>query len=242
MSVPIVPCPEKEEELVMLSALQHYLFCQRQCALIHLEGLWSENRLTAEGKLLHERVDQQKCEQRKTLRQATAVRLTSRQLGISGVADMVEFHQSDQEYAGDGTRIAVPLPGTPGFWKPFPVEYKHGRPKEHRADEVQLCAQAICLEEMLGATIPSGALFYGKPRRRMEVEFDETLRRLTDETARGLHALIDSGTTPPPNWGKWCSACSLIEECHPQILSSHKSAQKWLANEMAMASTNEETP
>ena len=224
-----------DDSLVMLSALQHYLFCRRQCALIHLEQSWAENRLTASGRVLHERVDERRSETRRTLRQATAVRLVSHRLGVWGVADMVEFYLSDAECAPDGTKVAARLPGLTGFWRPFPVEYKRGKPKSHRADEVQLCAQAICLEEMLGVSIPAGALFYGEPRRRTDVAFDAELRGLTEEVARGVHALIASGETPPPSFGKWCASCSLIEECRPKLLASHRSAKAWLAREMETA-------
>ncbi len=219
----------------MLSALQHYLFCKRQCALIHLEQSWSENRLTASGRVLHERVDERKSETRRTLRQETAVRLVSRRLGVWGVADMVEFHLTDAECALDGTKVAARLPGLSGFWKPFPVEYKRGKPKSHRADEVQLCAQAICLEEMLGVSIPAGTLFYGEPRRRTDVSFDAELRRLTEEAARGVRALIDSGETPEPTFVKWCSSCSLVEECRPKLVASHHSVKRWLEREMEIA-------
>lgn len=220
--------PVNDDSLIMISALQHYLFCQRQCALIHLEGAWGENRLTASGQLLHRHVDEQKSETRRNLRQATAVRLVSQRLGIAGIADMVEFHFSVAEHDKTGTKIAVSLQGLTGFWRPFPVEYKHGRPKSHRADEVQLCAQAICLEEMLGVVIPSGALFYGEPHRRTDVSFDPELRRLTEETSDGVHALFASGLTPEPIFGKWCTSCSLIEECRPKLLTSHRSVRKWL--------------
>lgn len=227
-----MPNDRSDESLVMLSALQHYLFCRRQCALIHLEQSWSENRLTASGRVLHERVDERKSETRRTLRQATAVRLVSHQLGVFGVADMVEFHLMESERDETGRRIAAPLFGLSGVWRPFPVEYKRGKPKSHRADEVQLCAQAICLEEMLGVEIPAGALFYGEPRRRTDVIFDADLRRLTEETARGVRDLIDSGDTPEPSSGKWCASCSLVEECRPKLMVSHRSASAWLARQL----------
>ena len=223
---------DSDESLVMLSALQHWLFCRRQCALIHLERAWSENRLTASGRVLHERVDERKSEMRRDLRQATAVRLVSRRLGVWGVADMVEFHRADAAHDDAGETVAAPLPGLSGFWKPFPVEYKRGKPKSHRADEVQLCAQAICLEEMLGVSIPAGALFYGEPRRRTDVMFDAELRRLTEDAARGVRALIESGETPEPSFGKWCSSCSLVEECRPKLVASHRSARTWLEHEL----------
>ncbi len=221
-----------DDSLVMISALQHYLFCKRQCALIHLEQLWIENRLTASGRVLHAHVDEQNREKRRTLRQTTALRLVSRRLGIFGVADMVEFHLSLSDRDDSGRRIAVPLPGGTGFWRPFPVEYKHGRPKTHHADEVQLCAQAMCLEEMLGIEIPIGALFYGEPRSRREVAFDESLRRLTEETAHGVHDLIDSGITPEPSYGKWCASCSLMDECRPKLITASLSAKAWLSKQL----------
>lgn len=143
-------------DLIPLSALQHYLYCPRQCALIHIEQLWAENRHTAEGRLLHDRADQPQTEQRHGVRTATAMPLVNQALGIVGVADVVEFHLTNS-----GERI-------------YPVEYKRGRPKKHRADEVQLCAQALCLEAMFGQPVSKGALFYGKTRRRKVVPFDES--------------------------------------------------------------------
>ncbi len=219
----------------MLSALQHYLFCKRQCALIHLEGVWTENQLTAEGQIMHEHVDERKSETRRTIRQATAVRLASRRLGITGIADMVEFHLEHSEYNESGQKIASALPDLSGLWRPFPVEYKRGRPKSHRADEVQLCAQAICLEEMLDVYIPAGALFYGEPRRRTEVQFDPELRRLTEDTAYGVHALFDSGVTPKPTVGKWCDSCSIREECCPKIITEQRPAHAWLERQLEEA-------
>jgi CRISPR-associated exonuclease Cas4 len=214
----------------MLSALQHVLFCKRQCALIHMAGIWDENRLTAAGRVLHERVDEQKSESRRSLLQATAVRLVSHRLGVSGIADMVEFHSADSEFDDTGMRTATTLPGHTGFWRPFPVEYKRGRPKSHRADEVQLCAQAICLEEMINVVVPTGALFYGEPRRRTDVVFDEELRQTTAKAAEEVHRLISSGKTPPPTYGKWCTACSLVNDCCPKQLC--RSARQWLEQEL----------
>lgn len=220
--------PPTTEDFAMISALQHYMFCKRQCALIHLEGVWAENWLTATGRVMHERVDARCSESRRDVRQATALRLFSRRLGVAGIADMVEFHRADSEFDAEGRKVAVRLPGASGFWQPFPVEYKRGKPKEHRSDEVQLCAQAFCLEEMLDVEIPAGALFYGATRRRTDVVFDPELRRLTQEVADGVRALLDSGKTPPPEFGKRCAACSLVEECQPQTLSSRRSARAWL--------------
>lgn len=232
--VDIVERGEKysDDELVMISALQHYLFCKRQCALIHLEGVWSENRLTAEGRILHDKVDRRGAETRRALHQATSLRLYSRQLGVTGVADMVEFYQTEEAVDAEGRVVAAPLKGLRGFWRPFPIEYKHGRPKSHRADEVQLCAQAICLEEMLGVRVSAGALFYGATRRRCEVDFDEELRSLVGEVAEGVHQLIAGGRTPPAVFGKNCSACSLLDFCQPQVSKARKSARGWLVGEM----------
>ncbi|MEI7902331.1 MAG: CRISPR-associated protein Cas4, partial [bacterium] len=147
-----------ESDLVMISALQHYLFCNRQCALIHLENQWDENRLTAEGRVLHKSVDQAKTESRRDVRTVTSLRLRSLRLGLTGVADRVEFHQKPSATDATGLVIATSLLNVSGLWAPFPIEYKRGHPKEHRADEVQLCAQTLCLEEMLSVHIPAGTL------------------------------------------------------------------------------------
>ena len=220
-----------DDELIMISALQHYLFCKRQCALIHVEGAWSENYLTATGRQLHERVDRVGGETRKDIHLATALRLISTKLGITGVADMVEFHRVESEIE-DGVRVALSLAGRMGWWRPFPVEYKRGRQKEHRADEVQLCAQALCLEEMLAVEIRSGALFYGGTRRRADVCFDEALRTLTCDTIRNVRELISKGVTPPPEETNGCRSCSLVELCRPGDLMSDRSVAKWLDRTM----------
>lgn len=223
-----------ESDLLMISALQHLIFCERQCALIHLENQWDENRFTAEGHVLHKRVDQSKSESRRDVRTASALRIRSLSLGLTGVADMVEFHQMSAATDAEGRMIAVPLPNCAGLWAPFPVEYKRGHPKEHRADEVQLCAQALCLEEMLAVSIPSGALFYGEIRRRADVTFDEELRQLTQETANRLHQMLSSGTTPAPFDTAHCSSCSLAGVCRPDLAEQH-SAKQWLQKQVEAA-------
>lgn len=193
-------------ELLPLSALQHLLYCERQCALIHLEREWAENYFTAEGRVLHERAHEGPDETRPGVRIARSLSVQSQTLGLFGYCDVVEFH-------ADG-RISV-------------VEYKRGKPKEHRADEIQLCAQALCLEEMRQCTIPEGFLYYGKSRRRFEVPFDAALRTLTRETAERLHTMIASRQTPPPVFvAKKCSACSLLEICMPR-LSKRPLASTW---------------
>lgn len=200
-----------EDDLLMLSALQHILFCERQCALIHIEQIWVENMFTAQGRVMHERVDQTGHESRGNVRLEFGVPIRSLRLGLIGKADMVEFHRQAD-----------------GGWLPFPVEYKRGRPKKENWDKVQLCAQGLCLEEMLGVMIPGGALFYGKNRRRQEVAFDADLRLQTENTARMLHRLIAGGITPPPVYEKKCDTCSLKNICLPKALGKRRRVEHYL--------------
>lgn len=197
-----------ESEAVPISALQHALYCRRQCALIHVEQAWAENRLTAEGLVLHSAVDQHVERRRRGVRTITALPIASRRLGLAGVADVVEFHR-------DGKGESA-----------FPVEYKRGHPKGHRADEVQLCAQGLCLEEMTGCAIPEGALYYGETRRRQVVAFDAELRRLTEEVAQDVHRLLAGPNLPPAIYQtRKCRACSLQEICRPRL--NGRSALAW---------------
>lgn len=208
---------DNQEDLLPLSALQHFIYCPRQCALIHIEQQWSENRFTAEGRGMHQRAHEGGSQSRGDVRTAAGVRLVSRALGLIGQADVLEFHMAEGETGESGQKEVIPLSGSEGLWRPFPVEYKRGRPKKHRADEVQLCAQAMCLEEMLGVYILSGALFYGATRRRNQVVFTAELRKLTEETAIKLHKFIDEGITPPPAYEPAkCQRCSLLDLCQPQ--------------------------
>ena len=198
----------EEDELVPISALQHILYCPRQCALIHVEQQWAENRFTAEGRIMHRRADAGGEERRGRVRIERRVPLRSLGLGVFGVADVVEMH--------DG-----PLP--------LPIEYKRGRPKAHRADEVQICAQAICLEEMLAVPVPEGALFYGSTRRRKTVMFDAELRALTERIAAEVRELFAAGDTPPPEYSaRKCDTCSLKEICQPQRPSGPDVVGQWL--------------
>jgi CRISPR-associated exonuclease Cas4 len=201
-----------EDELLPISALQHLLFCERQCALIHLEQLWDENRLTVEGKHLHDRAHEREDESRGDVRIARGLRLRSLRLGLTGMADVVEFRR-----------------GPDDAWEPFPVEYKRGKPKFDHCDAVQLCAQALCLEEMLTVSVPTGALFYGAVRRREDVAFDDALRAHTAQAAARLHALITSGQTPPPAYGPKCKQCSLLNLCMPESMQRGKSVARYLA-------------
>lgn len=185
-----------------ISALQHAVYCMRQAALIHIERIWAENRFTAEGRVLHDVAHEAGSRKSRGVRRVTALPLASRRLNLAGVADVIEFH------VGSDGEIA------------FPIEYKRGKPKLHRADEVQLCAQALCLEEMAGRPVPEGALFYGETKRRVAVPFDAELRKLTVDTALAFGALVAEGRTPPPVWkaGR-CRACSLIELCRPKAMA-----------------------
>jgi CRISPR-associated exonuclease Cas4 len=201
-----------DADLVALSALQHYLFCPRQCALIHVEQAWAENAATAEGRVAHERVHAVESEVRRGVCTVTSMPLRSDRLSVTGIADVVELHRTAD-----------------GAWRPFPVEHKRGRPKAHRADEVQLCAQAMALEEMFKVEVAEGALFYGQPRRRTQVTFDLALRALTQEVAAATRALIAGGQTPRMEYDrKRCDACSLIEICRPQTTGAARSTSAWL--------------
>lgn len=186
-----------EEDYVTLSALQHFVFCPRQCALIYTEQLWKDNALTTFGHLEHRRVDTAPDSVRGGVRIARSVRLVSRTLGLRGVSDVVEYHDLPQ-----GTLI-------------IPVEYKHGRPAEHGADAVQLCAQALCLEEMHRCRIPSGYLYYQSLRRRVETVFTEELREQVRAAVEGTRRLLQERTLPPAARRGACGACSLAELCLP---------------------------
>jgi CRISPR-associated exonuclease Cas4 len=198
-----------ESDYIMLSALQHYMFCPRQCALIHLEQQWTENRYTAEGQVLHERADSNKSDTQGSVRIVRTLPLCSHSLGLSGQADVVEFHQ-------DGTV--------------FPVEYKRGKPKKDRCDEVQLCAQALCLEEMLNVKISEGALFYGQKRRRKIIKIDAELRQLTESVAQRVHELFKNGITPLAEYSKKCDQCSLLQTCMPKSCDGNHSVRRYLSS------------
>jgi CRISPR-associated exonuclease Cas4 len=216
-----------EDDLLPISALQHLEFCPRRCALVHVEEIWSENVQTAEGRALHQRVHESPSETIGGVRVARGLRLCSLALGLAGVADVVEFHPCEGDAPG-----CVALPGLTGRWRPFPVEYKRGRRKREMSYFVQLCAQALCLEEMLGATVPMGALYHGKSRHRQPVSFDVDLRRHTETLARQLHELVAAGRPPPPQYGPKCKFCSLAGVCIPRLRPS-RSARDYVARQVA---------
>ena len=208
-----------DPDLLQLSGLQHFAFCRRQWALIHLEQQWQENLRTVEGNLLHRRAhDEATRERRGDTLILRGLPIVSYTLGLSGQCDVVEFHL---------TPGGVPLRGEEGLWQPFPVEYKRGRPKEHRADELQLCAQAMCLEEMLCCDIPVGYLYYGETRRREQVEISEELRREVGEMFQEMHRYFETQYTPKVKWSKSCNACSLKDICLP-VLGKKRSVKSYM--------------
>jgi len=212
-----------EDELLPISALQHLVFCERQAALIHIEGLWEENVLTIEGHDMHERVHDQEASMLGNIRTVRGLRIRSLRLGLIGMADIIEFHHV--ENSGEN---AVTLKDIPGWWRPLIVEYKHGKPKIDHSDEVQLCAQVMCLEEVLNVTIEESVFFYGRPRRRHSVILNAALRQETEQVAEKLHSLMAAGKTPSPIYGRKCRSCSLIELCLPKVAGSKGKVQKFL--------------
>lgn len=212
-----------EDDLLPISALQHLEYCVRRCALIHTEGVWTENVQTAEGRALHERVHKAPSENVDGVRVARGLRLCSRELGLFGIADVVEFHPTESR-----DERTVLLPGSQQRWIAFPVEYKRGRRKSEMSYLVQLCAQALCLDEMLGGLTPAGALYHGKSRRRQVVQFDAILRTRTWNRVHELRRLIESGAVPEPIHGPKCRFCSLSDKCMPK-LSLSRSARDYVA-------------
>lgn len=195
----------EDVRLVPISALQHYLFCPRQCALIHVEQVWQENYLTAHGRQLHERVDSGEPETRKGVRFERGVAVSAPQLGLTGKLDLLEYHIAEKRYC--------------------PVEYKRGKPKMTDIDKVQLCAQALCIEERTQTAVESGALWYWQTRKRLPVALDDALRAKTQALIVQVKTLFEKGITPQPKPGKPCKACSLVELCQPQLVDREKSRQ-----------------
>lgn len=222
--------PYIEDDLLPISALQHLLFCERQAALIHVERVWADNKLTAEGNQLHKKAHSLKPETRDGKRITRSLPLRCLELGLSGQADVIEWEPPDELDRGDLT-LAHLIQHTRGAdlvdWKVTPIEYKRGKPKSNDCDRVQLCAQALCLEEMLDTSIPRGEIFYGRTRRRVVVEFDATLRDITRQAALRLHELIEAQITPRAVYEKKCDSCSLLKLCVPPKPNA-RSAQAYL--------------
>ena len=199
------------DDALPLSGLQHLAFCPRQWALIHLEQAWAENRFTAEGRLLHERADLPGQSRRGHVRTVRGMLLHSTRLHLTGRADIVEFRP-----------------------EPFPVEYKRGKRKPTDCDLVQLCAQALCLEEMLGTPVPQGAIFYGEPRRRIDVPFTDALRVRTEALTATMHRLFAAHETPPASPAKHCERCSLVDVCLPHGTDRVQVAARWQAAQLRL--------
>lgn len=216
-----------DDDLLPLSGIQHFAFCERQWALIYLEQQWAENVRTVEGQHMHERAHN-------PLLVATdgdavtvrAVPLVSYSLGLRGQADVIEFRPAQGDACG------IPLPGRPGTWRPRPIEYKRGRPKHDDRDAVQLCAQAICLEEMLGTTVDFGDLYCGETRRRERVAMDSGLRMRVQQLAVGMHTLFAEQNTPHAVRGKHCRLCSIVDLCLPNLTIRPKSVHKYIQDEI----------
>lgn len=198
-----------EDDFLLLSGIQHFSFCKRQWALIHIEQQWHENLRTVEGGILHEKThDNTIKEKRGDLIVTRGMAIFSRSLGITGVCDVVELHK-----ANDGVNIF----GREGTYKPIPIEYKRGKPKDDNSDILQLCAQAICLEEMLLCEIPEAFLFYGETKRRLKITLEEGLRQQVKTIVKEMHELYDRRYTPKVKPSKSCKACSLTEICMPRL-------------------------
>ncbi len=203
-----------EDDLLPLSGLQHMAFCERRWALVQIERVWEDNRFTAEGAALHERAHSGEMETRPGVLIRRTMPIHCFRLGLSGQADIVEFQPMSKDEGG------VKLEGRRGLWRPFPVEYKRSRDKAgNMAYRIQLCAQALCLEEMFSTEISDGAIYDGSTRRRQAVVFDGPLRGMVEELARRMHELFESGKTPAAVLKKACSSCSLVERCQPKTMS-----------------------
>ena len=199
----------KEQDYLMLSGIQHFAFCRRQWALIHIEEQWAENERTTDGKIMHKTAhDESRTEKRGDKIIVRGMRIVSHRLGFSGICDVVEFHRSE---------TGIRLHGRPDLWEPYPVEYKKGEPKEHDPEDLQLTAQANSLDEMISCTIPSRSLYYGEIRRRQNVVFSEELRERVCDMASEMHQLYQKGWTPKAKRSKSCNACSLKDICLPGL-------------------------
>lgn len=216
--------PYTEDDMLMLSGIQHIVFCPRQWALIHIEQQWDENKLTAEGMLIHKNVDNPSYRQLNNgVATLHSVHVASATLGIYGICDAVELHPAKEGDAG------ISHPKYKGRWTPYPVEYKHGSPKTNDCDRLQLAAQVMCLEEMYGITIPEAALFYFKTRRREIVKIDDELKKSVVHYVRQMHDLFDKGAVPPPVKKPCCNKCSLVNICLPEI-SKLSSVSSYIKN------------
>lgn len=230
--------PIDQEQPIPISALQHWLYCPRQCALIHLEQAWAENKFTAEGRVMHENAHDGADETRGQIRITRGMPVMSESLGLSGQCDVVEFHCASGDLNSQipnskSASLKSEILDRKCTQSVRPVEYKRGKPKAHRADEVQLCAQAICLEEMLHCSIASGCLYYGEKRRRTEIVFDAELRQLVLTTLQAIKECFSSRITPHADYlPRRCDNCSLIDHCQPKALRFKKGAAAWFSSHL----------
>lgn len=217
----------RPDELLPLSGIQHFVFCRRQWALIHVERQWQENVLTVDGRIMHNRADDPFfTEKRGEVIIARSVPVNSPVLGLTGICDVVEFTASPE---------GVQLPGREGYYLPAPVEYKRGREKRDRCDEAQLCAQALCLEYMLMVSISSGYIYYARTRRRVAVEFTKELRDLVRKAAGEMHAYFKRGYTPRVRSSKACRSCSLADICLPDLQNRRVPASRYIQQQIEEA-------
>lgn len=219
-----------EDDYIQLSGIQHFAFCKRQWGLVYLEQQWLENLKTAEGRIVHERAhDSFSSEKRGNLIISRGIQISSKELGISGECDVVEFHRSDPESAQSAY-----IPEYDDYFKVIPIEYKRGTPKTEEFDRLQLCAQALCLEEMLCVDIPQGCIYYAETKRRQKVEFTDSLRNNVRNIISQIHDYTSRGTTPSAKRTKSCNACSVKDICLPQ-LEKKKSAKEYIMSAISDA-------
>ncbi len=218
-----------ENDLLPLSGIQHLAFCERQWALIHVEGHWEENVLTAEGKIVHERADNpDENETRRYFRTTRSVPVLSKRLGVQGVVDVIEYVRDDSA----SVQQSVVLKGRDGRWRVRPVEYKRGKAKPDDRDAVQVCAQAIALEEMMHIEIDLGYLYYNESRHRETVVFDHQLRAHVEILSEKMHTYLREGIVPEPKREKHCVRCSLYEVCQPDWPTSHERIEKYITEQI----------
>ena len=220
----------REEDYLMLSGIQHFSFCRRQWALIHIEQQWDENLRTVEGNLFHQKAhDGYSSEKRKDVIISRGMPVFSRKMGVSGVCDIVEFHRDDKK--------GISIYGREGKYLVYPVEYKKGQPKEEESDLLQMAAQAMCLEEMLACDITKGYLFYGEIRRRIEVVLDEGLRQRVSDSFAEMHQYFQRRFTPKVKRTKACNACSLKNLCLPQLMKD-RSVKEYISRRIGEEEEN----
>lgn len=225
-----------EEEYLPISYLNDFLFCERRAALHLIEGIWRDNQYTVEGSFAHRKVDLESNLKRGDKRNVTGMWLVSHRLGLIGKADLIEFRETTPPIELTG-EVGSP-PHCPALPVPYPVDFKRGKKRRWDNNEVQLCAQALCLEEMLGTQIPAGAIFHIKSQRREEVLFSQALRQKTESTVQALRQLIDNRVTPSAKFQPKCRGCSLMEWCLPKSLRPRATAKRYLEAIVANVDSN----